>query len=142
MAWYELRESTRDIDSAIRIDDELKLAVARVAAKQGLAPRWLNDSAAGYAPSTLRESDCDVLLETPQLLVLGAPPNVVFAMKLFANRAVDIPDLRRLWGHCTFASAAEAVNFFYTSYPHEDPDPHLEDFVQQHIINQGTVGST
>jgi hypothetical protein len=108
MALYELRESTRGVDSATRIDDELKLAVARVAAEHGLAPKWLNDSAAGYAPSTLRESDCALPLETPQLSVLGAPPNVVFVMKLFANRVVDTPDLRRLWGLCTFASASES----------------------------------
>lgn len=47
LAWRGLREATRDVDSIRRLDDELRAAIEKVARRHGLAPRWLNDSAAG-----------------------------------------------------------------------------------------------
>jgi len=68
-----LRDATRDVDSAKLLDAEIKSAVAVVATRHDLAPRWLNDSAAGFRPPTLREADCETLLDHPRLLALGAP---------------------------------------------------------------------
>lgn len=97
LAWRGLREATQDVDSVRRIDDELRTAVKVVADRHGLAPRWLNDHASGFAPATLREDDCEVILDVGRLRALGAPPRVVFAMKLYANRVIDQSDMRRLW---------------------------------------------
>lgn len=72
LAWRGLRGATRDVDSIRRLDDELRVAVEQVAGRHGLAPRWLNDSAAAFVPATFVEEDCDVLLDHPALLVLGA----------------------------------------------------------------------
>ena len=46
MALHGLRETTADVDTIGTLDDELGAAVAVVAGRHGLAPRWLNASAA------------------------------------------------------------------------------------------------
>lgn len=60
LAWHEMRDSTRDIDSLRRLDAELRQAVERVAKLRGLAVGWLNDHAAGSvrARSTKRSANC------------------------------------------------------------------------------------
>ena len=125
----DLRQTTLDIDSVRRLDSELKTAVVAVAAEHGLAPRWLNDNAAMFKPATLRDGDCHLELRRGRLLVLGAPLDQVFLMKLYAGRAPDLDDLVNLWPHCGFASAQAAVDAFDAGYPHLDHDPHLIDHV-------------
>ena len=137
LAWHDLRESTKDVDSVRRIDSELAQAVEAVAVRHGLAPRWMNDHAAMFAPQTVDESTCDVLLETARLRVLGLPLRDVFVMKLFAGRARDHDDLVSLWPHTGFASARQAVEAMYDAYPAAPEDPHLESFVDQ-IIAEAT----
>jgi hypothetical protein len=131
MAWRGLRESTVDVDSVQRLDPELRAAVAEVAARHDLAPRWLNDNAAMFRPQTLTESTCDVLLDHPRLLVLGASYRAVFLMKLFAARAADYDDLVRLWPLCGFASAEQAAAEMYAAFPSAPDDPHLDEFVAE-----------
>jgi len=63
LALRDPRQTTVDVDSVRRLDSELMTAVAAVAADHGLAPRWLNDSAAMFKPSTLRKGDCHVELK-------------------------------------------------------------------------------
>ena len=71
LALRDLRQSTLDVDSVRRLDTELADAIAAVASDHGLAPRWLNDKALMFKPSTLREADCRVELHQGRLLVLG-----------------------------------------------------------------------
>lgn len=72
LAWHGLRDTTTDVDSTRRLDEELVTAVAEVAAAHDLDPTWLNAGAARFTPATLEIDDCDRLLETPRLRVLGA----------------------------------------------------------------------
>lgn len=125
LAWRGLRDTTADVDTIRRLDDDLRHAVARVAKRHDLAIRWLNDSAAAFSPQTLDESACDVLLNHPNLLVLGAPLRAVFAMKLFAARAADYDDLVRLWPLCHFVSAEEAADEMREAFPAAPDDPYL-----------------
>lgn len=131
LAWHGLRDTTRDVDTIRRLDLELQKAVARVAERHDLAVQWLNDSAAAFWPQTLDESGCEVLLDHPSLLVLGAPYRAVFLMKLFAvlTRAADYDDLVRLWPLCGFASPEEAANEMREAYPAAPDDPHLAEYV-------------
>jgi hypothetical protein len=131
LAWHGLRESTVDVDSVQRLDPELRAAVAEVAARHDLAPRWLNDNAAMFRPQTLSESTCDVLLDHPRLLVLGASYRDVFLMKLFAARATDHDDLVRLWPLCSFQTPQQAVTDMYEAFPAAPEDPHLADYVAE-----------
>jgi hypothetical protein len=130
LAWHDLRESTVDVDSIRHLDAELVAAVAAVADRHELAPRWMNDSAAAFAPQTFAEASCDVLLDTARLRVLGLPLRDAFLMKLFAARARDQSDLVALWPHSGFASARQAVVAMYEAYPAAPDDPFLESFVE------------
>lgn len=129
LAWHGLRSTTVDVDSLIRIDVELAAAVEQVAVRHGLAPKWLNDSAAGYRPRTLDEAACEVLLDHPRLQVLGAPFRQVFLMKLLAARAADHADLVTLWSLSGFSSPEEAATEMYAAFPAAPDDPHLADYV-------------
>jgi hypothetical protein len=130
LAWHGLRATTRDVDSVERLDDELKAVVKQVAARHDLAPEWLNDAAAGYLPATFEIEKCDVLFDRPALLVLGAPMDQVFVMKMNASRAADTDDLETIWPRCSFESVEAAVEAFYEAYPHEERDPHLADHLR------------
>lgn len=94
-----------------------------------MAPRWLNDSASGFRPSGFDPTTCDVLLERDTLVVIGAPANQIFLMKLNAARATDTADLRAIWPLCTFESPEAAVEAFYEAYPLEGRDEYYADFV-------------
>ena len=130
LALHGLREATRDVDSVLQLDKELQGAVVRVAARHDLAPKWLNDSAAAFVPATFNIEDCELILDRASLLVLGAPLDQVFLMKLFASRAIDTDDLETLWPHCTFESPELAVEAFYAAYPFEEPDRHLAEHLR------------
>ena len=133
LALHGLREATRDVDSTTAVDEDLRDAVARVAARHGLAPAWLNDRAQPFLPRTFDEAECVVLLDRPGLTVLGAPLDQVFLMKLFASRAADVDDLEVLWEHCTFETPAAAAAAFHRGYPHLEHDEHLADHIRRLI---------
>jgi hypothetical protein len=130
LALHGLRETTRDVDSVTPVDPELREAVARVAARHGLAPAWLNDHAKPYLPVTFREAACEVLIDLPSFTILGAPFDQVFLMKLFASRAADTEDLELLWEHCSFATPEEAADAFHRGYPHLEVDEYLADHIR------------
>lgn len=73
LAWGDLRDTTRDVDSVERLDEDLRAAVASVAERQGLSTDWLNDRAAGFRPATFDVANCALLLDHRNLLVLGVP---------------------------------------------------------------------
>ena len=129
LALRHLRDSTSDIDSARRIDDELRVAVEEVGRRHGLAPKWLNDSAAPFLPATFSEADCEVLLAHDRLWVLGAPLEQVFLMKLYGARTRDIDDLVIMWPKCRFESPDQVAVFFAEAYPHAPDDEFLSQFV-------------
>ena len=133
LAWHGVRDATRDVDSGKRLDADVVAAVARVAARHDLAPRWLNDSAAPFLPTTFEMNDCVVLLDTPTLRVVGVSWNDLFLMKLNASRAVDTDDMTAIWPHCTFESPEAAVDAFYEAYPLENFDEFLADHIRNII---------
>ncbi len=138
LALRDLRATTVDVDSVRKLNKELAEAVAAVGADNGLAPRWLNDNASMFTPTTLRESDCRVELEHGRLRVLGAPLDQVFLMKVSASRASDLDDLIKLWPRCGFASAAAVVDAYYEAYPYEDVDPYLVDHIRSIAVAAGS----
>lgn len=132
LALYGLRQSTLDVDTVQRMEQELRDAVEQVARVHGLATAWLNDSSASFRPQTFVEQDCDILLDQGRLLVLGAPLRQVFVMKLFASRvrSRDYDDMVALWPRCLFDSAEQAVELYREAYPHEVEDPYLVEYVR------------
>lgn len=131
LAWLELRHATRDVDNAEPLDEVLREAVASIADRHDLAPGWINDSAAGFVPLGFDLDDARVVLDHPRLLVLGAALDDVLLMKILAARAVDADDIRRLWPHTSFGSTEAAASAFHAAYPHEEPDPHLANWLEE-----------
>ena len=129
LAWHGLRSSTRDVDTLRHVDPELATAVTEVAQVHGLSPGWLNHQAAMFTPATLLAADCTTLDKHPRLLVLGAPLDQVFLMKLYAARDRDLDDLRVLWPRTSFASPGQAAEAFWEAYPHAPDDPYLASFI-------------
>lgn len=139
MALSDLRNSTQDVDTLTRLTATLRKAVSDVAIEYGYEPDWLNDHAAAYLPQGLREQDCTLLAEYPSLRVLGPPPNFVFIMKLYAARGeVDHSDMVRLWPICNFTSVADAIDLYWSAYPHAPDDEHLATYVDQ-IAREATT---
>ena len=117
LAIRDLRDATRDIDTATAVSQVLQGAVAVVATRHDLSPRWLNGDAAAFVPhSEVEIVDPDPVLETSTLTVYTATADAVFLMKLFAGRDRDWDDLVALWPLCSFESpqaAADACNRAY-----------------------------
>lgn len=132
------------MDSVLSLDQALRAAVAQVAEHHNLSPHWLNDKARPFAPQSLRQRDCDVLLDHPALLVLGAPLAQVFLMKLDASRvrSSDVDDMIILWPHCGFASPQEVVQQYYDAYPLATQDEYLTEYVAGIASASGTDANT
>lgn len=129
LALNGLRDATRDVDTVRSIGGRLEAAVARVAERHDLAPKWLNDRSRPFLPATFDVDDCELLLDDPRLLVLGASFDQVFLMKVHAGRATDADDLEALWPRCSFETPDEAAVAYRAAYPHEHPDPHLAEWI-------------
>ncbi|MGQ0831668.1 MAG: DUF6036 family nucleotidyltransferase [Microthrixaceae bacterium] len=133
LALHGLREATRDVDTVTAVDEELIGAIERVADLHGLAPRWLNDRARPFLPATFDEGGCEILVDHHALLVLGAPMDQVFLMKLFASRAADVEDIEVMWKHCSYETPEDAAQAFHDAYPHLERDEHLAAFIRRII---------
>ena len=103
--------------------------MARVAERHELTPKWLNDRSRPFLPVTFDIEDCEVLLDDPRLLVLGASFDQVFIMKVHAGRATDADDLEALWPRCSVETPDEAGVAYRAAYPHGEPAPHLADWL-------------
>lgn len=140
MAHYELRDGTHDVDSARRLEEELKAAVAVVADRRGLAHNWLNARATAFRPATLDESECEEILSHGRLVVLAAPIDQVFLMKLHSSRARDQEDLVLAWPQTSFKDVQDVVAAYHLAYPEAPRDEFLGQYVET-IIKEATGDS-
>lgn len=131
LACRDLRDATRDVDSARSMSQQLLGAASRVADRHDLNTEWLNSHAAGFVPNGAFDIvDPDPVLTTETLVVYTATADAVFLMKLFAGRPQDRDDLVALWPHCTFGSAQAAADACNEAYEFmRRPDEHLADYV-------------
>ena len=129
MLWHSQRLSTRDVDSARKIDLGLRQAVARVGTRRGLPERWLNDDAAPFWPANASYDDCEVIYEKPSFCVRSPGQNVIFVMKLYRADPQDREDLVVLWPLCDFSDADDAANTFRLAYPDAPEDEYLADYI-------------
>jgi hypothetical protein len=133
LAIKNLRQATRDVDSVTRVEFATKRAIAEIGQSRGYEADWLNDAAASFYPIGLTVDHCTVLLEHPSLTVLGPSADWIFLMKLDAARAIDLPDLQKLWAHTGFLNAFEVVERFKEAYPMSPTDPYLITYVEEII---------
>ncbi len=139
LACLGLRDSTEDVDSVRQFDDTLRSAIRAVAVRHELTSDWLNDHATAFAPHTLDSAECVVLLDRPELRVLGAPLHVVFLMKLRRADPADLQDMRRIWPQVRdrFPSASAVVEAFTAAFPDEPDDEFLDALVVDELAKGG-----
>jgi hypothetical protein len=127
-----VRTSTTDVDTVDELDDDLRSAIAVVAERHGLEPDWLNDRARPWRPATFDPRTGTPLLLAGGLEVIAPPSDVIVLMKIAAGGRTpnDALDLRSLWPTTSFLDTEQAVAAFYAAYPHEEPDPHLADWIR------------
>ena len=140
LAHYGIREGTRDVDSAIQLSEDLRVAAATVAKRHDLAHDWLNAKAAAFRPATLDESECEEILSRGRLFVLAAPVDQVFLMKLNSIRATDQADLVLAWGHTSFVNAEEVVSAYGEAFPAGPEDEFLAEYVLRIIEDASKAG--
>ena len=131
LAWHGVRLATFDVDTITRMHQELIDAVATAASRHGLAPRWLNDSAAPFAPWDFDLDRCEVLIDLPCLRVLGAAWDDVLIMKIHAARvrSQDRDDLVAMWPLAGL-SPGEALDRYQQGYPHAPEDEFLLGWIE------------
>lgn len=104
------RDATEDVDAVFRPVRLVREAAARVAAKTGVPPSWLNDAVKGYLGP---RGDYEPFLELPQLRIFVAQPRYLLAMKCASMRLGrefrDLDDVRYLLRYLNIESADEAL---------------------------------
>lgn len=117
---YAVRPSTQDVDAFFRPAREVREAAARVAAKAGLAPDWLNDAVKGFLSE---RGEFRPWLELSHLRVMVAQPEYLLAMKCLALRLGeefhDEADIRYLLRHLGVTSYDRAMEIVTRYYPLE-----------------------
>lgn len=114
---YAARPATRDIDAFFRPAKQVREAAARVAAKAGIEPGWLNDAVKGFLGD---RGEFERFLELDHLSVMLAQPQYLLAMKCLAMRIgeefhdeADIRYLLRYLNLDTFEAAVQVITRFY-----------------------------
>lgn len=130
LAYYQIRNTTTDVDSARLIDQDLAAAVREVAERHSLDEDWLNPRGFPHRPLTLDENECEVMLERGRLKVLAAPVDQVFLMKLDSDRTRDQMDLVLAWPATSFESAEEVLDAFRAAYPPGLPEGEYEYYLR------------
>ena len=114
---YGRRSLTGDIDVAIAEGHGPVLdAVRRIAERRGWPSTWLNEQAAMYRPQAPDPAP-QPLYSSPSLVVMGASPEYMLAMKLQAARGGDADDLRLLLGQCGVHAAEDALAIHDKLFP-------------------------
>ena len=88
---------TQDIDVATaEIPAPVLDAAALVAERHGMPVNWINNQAAEFVEADLPPSAFDILYEGACLLVRGAKPTSLLALKLMSGRGKDVQDIMDL----------------------------------------------
>ena len=107
---FDARPATRDVDAYFRPTRVIREAAARVAAREGVPERWLNDAVKGYLSP---RGEFDPYLELAHLRVFTARPEYLLAMKCVAMRLGaefrDLDDVRYLLRSLNVTSVAAAL---------------------------------
>jgi hypothetical protein len=127
---YSARPSTQDVDAVFRPPAQVREAAARVAARAGLIPDWLNDGVKGFLSE---QGDFAPFLELDHLRVMLAQPAYLFAMKCLAMKCLgmkclamrigaefhDEDDVRYLLRHLDIRTYDQAIAIITKYYPIE-----------------------
>lgn len=115
---HEARAATRDLDAFFKPAKQLRMAAAKVAAKNDLPETWLNDAVKGFFSD---HGTFTTYTELDHLVVYAASPEYLLAMKCLSARIGeefhDIDDIRYLLRYLNLARAADAKEILERYYP-------------------------
>jgi hypothetical protein len=115
---YAARPSTQDVDALFRPARQVREAAARVAARAGIPPDWINDAVKGFLSD---RGTFTPFLELDHLRVMVAQPEYLLAMKCLALRIGaefhDEDDIRYLLRHLNVAGYDQAIELITRFYP-------------------------
>ncbi len=113
--------TTLDVD-ALAIDPRGPVleAVREVAREQGLPDDWLNDQIR-FVPilPPRRDARAEVLFDSESLVVTGASPAHILAMKVRAARKRDLEDIKLLARELGITTMREVREIHRAVYPHD-----------------------
>lgn len=117
---YAVRPSTQVVDAVFRPMGPVREAAARLGARAGLRPDWLNDGVKGFMGG---QGDFVPFLELDHLRVMVAQPAYLLAMKCVAMRIGaefhDEEDVRYLLRNLEVRSYEQALAIIGRYYPLE-----------------------
>lgn len=141
---YFDRGTTQDLD-ALHVrpgtDDAVAAAAARVSARHGWDPAWLNFEVtkADALPTPGRAVEWDTIYDRDEIVIQVASKEALLAMKLRANRpGRDTRDIRMLLSLCDIATLDEAEDFYEEFYPGDGLDPRAVTIVTT-ILSEGVL---
>ncbi len=115
---FDARRSTKDVDAYFEPSQRVREAAARVAAKHGVDPGWLNDGVKAYLSPQGEYAD---YLQLSNLQVFTAQPETMLAMKCLAMRLgeefQDEADIRYLLRTLNIDSYEQAVELIARYFP-------------------------
>lgn len=127
--------TTHDVDARIKNDRETVLAAAaEIAETHGLWPNWFNDDAAGFIPEKV-DGRARTVFDTPHLVVTGASPEHVLAMKLEAARNTDRQDIEALVETLGIERREQAVEIHRAVYPKWELEQSAQQMVDELLKN-------
>ena len=132
------RQATRDIDAWLNGPETARIRLldiaAQIATERGWNTDWINDNARLFIPESIggAASEWTPLIDTDDIKVMIAQPQVLLAMKLRAGRGRrDLADLPALIHFCGLTTMAEIVAIFDHFYPHDDMSKKAADWLSR-----------
>jgi hypothetical protein len=130
---YDANRVTRDVD-AVFVPHGVVVEESRAVAEElGLPPWWLNEQASVYV-SGKDDPGKRRVFDHPNLRIMVASPEHIFAMKALAARTRDMDDLRHLAELAGVHTLDDALRVCRDFYPDEDISPRargvLEEFFE------------
>ena len=114
---YDRGRTTNDVDGRFDIGHGALVAAAKELADQyGLGEKWLNEQALNAIPRA-PDTRAKVFYESESLVVTGAGPEHLLAMKLEAGREKDMADIGFLLQTLDITKADEAVHIHERTLP-------------------------
>jgi predicted nucleotidyltransferase len=119
---YDAARVTRDVDATFVPHGVVVEESRAVAAELALPPWWLNEQASVYV-SGQDDPGRRRVFDHPNLRVMAASPEHIFAMKALAARERDIDDLRNLGSLIEVRTIDAALQICRDFYPDEEVSP-------------------
>ncbi len=117
---FDRNRVTGDIDVHVREDHgAVQDAILKIARQREWPTTWMNEQGTQKLPRTA-DTRAKVLYQSPHLVVTGASPEHIIAMKMRAGRDIDWQDIERVAKLSGVESADELERIHAVVFPEEE----------------------